>query len=399
MRRGAGWEWGVEGVRGEGGWGLECLPPVASFILHDSWAPPQEHELHILNISFQALHDWQAHTPHRRPSPRLAPLHSHPSPPLGPVPPLHPPVVYADALFRQYPAGYAEGPYRRDLPPPVNVSTLLCLARVSFSPMYGLLTESAYDWEYWRVAAMGHYGLPLHHHPVPPLLVPRVAPPVGVVGQLGGEVGGVEAAVALLACPPARAILVLRPDRMILNSEALIQRLYERFYLRVEAVTVDATTPSRDQAAMFAGAGLVLSAHSSQLINVLFSARGQAMVEVTAEFYNLDFAQYARGVGVHFRYAVGGEVEGGVEAGEKMAACVRGMRERCVGGDPWCVERVRDEVCREERSFPNKYRSFHADLDAVERAVRQSLGHVMRQCYERWQPQGQQVQLTKLTKG
>ena len=154
---------------------------------------------------------------------------------------------------------------------------------------------------------------------------------------------------------------------------------------------VSAATPSSEQAGLFAGAGLIIAAHSSQLINMVFSGVGQAIVEVTPELYNLDFAQYARGVGVHFRYAVGGEVEGWEDPGERMTGCLNAVR-ACKGGDPWCVRKVRDEVCREDRHFPNKHKPFKADLDAVERAVRQSLGHLLRHCYERWQ----QVQLTKL---
>ena len=38
----------------------------------------------------------------------------------------------------------------------------------------------------------------------------------------------------------------------------------------------------------------------------MFTPSSAAMIEVTGEYYNLDFARYATSMGVYFRYAIGG---------------------------------------------------------------------------------------------
>ena len=385
---------------GEGGeWAMECLPPVTGVLFHDTWAPPTEHESNILQITVDAINAWLSEPtplPSSR-SRRLATITSRPFPASSPRPFTAEHTVFTDALFRQYPASWS-AEYPRHQPAPVNVSVLSCVDRLSFSPMYGLLTESAYDFDHWHRAAMAHFHLPVHQrHPVINLSIPRIADlpsphlPYHPLPLAASSHIDVEPALALLECPPSRAILVTRPDRNITNKDAVLQRLLQRFNLRVDVVACDASTPSAAQAGLFASAGLVLAAHSSQLINVLFSPRGAALVEVTPELYNLDFAAYARGVGVHFRYAVGGVVQGWEDPGPKMAECMARVGE-CRGGDPGCMARVKEAACKEDRHFPNKHKAFEADVDAVERAVRQSLGHLFRLCYNHWG----QVQITRL---
>ena len=406
----------VEGEEWEGGeWAVEALEPLAGVLFHDSWAPFTEHERHVLAVTVDALHDWMRamdddETRH---------LHTHAAPPDAAHPPLvqhlhykadraaiAPPApfdtannLYTGALFRQYAQTYIEGGrYPRHIPPPANHSTLSCFRRLSFSPLYGTFARSAYDLHVWRERAMRHFGIARHErHYSHALLVPLLAnhssaylpaPPHPLPPQSRID-HSTSATLSLMDCPPPRAVFVVRPDRFVTNLRDIVERVRERYNVVLEPVSVDASTPSAEQARLFAGAGLLLSAHSSQMVNVLFSGANSVMVEVSAEFYNLDFFQYARSVGVRFMYALGGRVLDRTDEGDGMRQCVAAIREQCGGaggtGDAYCVERVYADSCEHNRHFfPNKGKAFEADIDAVERAVREGLKHLLHVCAGKW---------------
>ena len=136
---------------------------------------------------------------------------------------------------------------------------------------------------------------------------------------------------------------------------------------------------SREQISLFASSGLVLSSHSSQLINVLFFPPGGAVVEMAPEFYNADFAEYAHGVGVFFQYALGGTVPGGDDQ-PAQRACVERLS-HCDGAS-FCVLEQRHGC--DNREFPNKNRDFVANLTAVRIAVKNSIQHLNWLCAGRW---------------
>ena len=405
----------VVGEQWEAGeWNVECMEPLTGIVFHDSWEPFTEHEQHILAITTEAMDDWMnalddEETRHlhtnapadpTRPS-RIHPLHRNADSAAITPPAAFSSVnnLYTGALFRQYPQSYIDGgQYPRHIPPPANHSTLSCFRRLSFSPLYGTFARSAYDLHVWRERAMRHFGIKRHepHYSrsiVVPLLENHNSPylpvPLHALPALSRIDHSMTSALSLMACPPPRAVFVTRPDRNVTNVAAIIARIQERYNLAIEVVTVDGRTASVEQAKLFAGAGLLLSAHSSQMVNVLFSGGNSVMVEVTAEFYNLDFFNYARSVGVRFMYALGGNIHGKEDEGDAMRACVTALRAQCGpvaagGGDSYCVERVAREHCTEGRHFPNKHKAFEADVDVVERAVREGLKHLMHSCHGKW---------------
>lgn len=408
----------MEGEQWEGGeWSVECMEPLTGITFHDSWEPFTEHERHILSVTVEAMDDWMNGMDEQEIH-RLYPLHSSHSDPSYP-PRIHPlyhnadpaansPAaafstannLYTGALFRQYEQSYIDGGhYPRHIPPPANHSTLSCFRRLSFSPLYGTFARSAYDLHVWRERAMRHFDIHQHtSHYSRPIVVPLLANhsshylpvPLRPLPPLSRIDHSLTSTLSLMACPPTRAVFVTRPDRAIVNVQAIVDRVRERYNVLIEPVAVNHTTPSVDQAALFAGAGLLLSAHSSQMVNVLFSTANSVMIEVTAEFYNVDFFNYARSVGVRFQYAIGGSVVDREDEGDAMRNCVRALRAMCGsstmggGGDSSCVERVAAISCTERRQFPNKHKAFEADVEAVERAVREGLKHLLHSCHGRW---------------
>lgn len=83
-------------------------------------------------------------------------------------------------------------------------------------------------------------------------------------------------------CPPPAVTLLFRTEgraRRTLNEAEILAGLSTRHGLRnVTAITINDGTTSEQQVRLFAETGLLLSSHSSQLINMLFSQRGAAVV-------------------------------------------------------------------------------------------------------------------------
>jgi hypothetical protein len=252
----------------------------------------------------------------------------------------------------------------RPIPERVTNPTLqTCFARVSMTPTYGLLTMDAHDAQRFRAVTAARMELP-----------DALQDP----------------------CPPRRAILLTRHDRRILNADKLSQHLLERYNLKLEYHAITGRNSSAEQVRLFATAGLVLSSHSSQLINVLFSHPSQALVEITPEFYNVDFASYAHALGLSFHYAVGGSIaKSAAEHPEHssdyvyqldpfMIACVDSLRSTCPSGDSWCIAKHAPSLCNKVTRWPNKQMNFFADMAAVQVAVQSAIAHIQDKCFGKW---------------
>ena len=419
-----------------GEWRLECLPPVAGLLFHAFSTPPTEHEASIQQIAVEAMREWVGGMDDERQHEaelhggHTAHAHFHPAPlasdrvaqlfPACCSDAPNPPAaassllsgfsthhnIHSDFLFRQYSSAYDARRHPRHLPAATNHSLLSCFDHLSFSPLYGRLALSAYDMAYWRRAAQRHFAFPQpHSHRFTAVAIPLLSLPSTLNSSLpvppfplpaSSRVDHtISSALQMLRCPPFRAVFVTRPDRDIVNRVSLAEHLQRVFNLRLDFLSVSASTPSSSQAASFHGAGLILSAHSSQLINTLFSSPSAAVIEISPELYNLDFAHYAADQGLFFRYAFGGEVQRPEDSGDKMRHCVAALRAQSThcAADPFCVERVAAAECWERTHFPNKGKAFIADVKAVERAVRQALGYLMSRCYGRWGS----IQLTRLS--
>lgn len=194
---------------------------------------------------------------------------------------------------------------------------------------------------------------------------------------------------ALRQCPPRKTVLLYRHNRKILNQDAILYMLKNDFGIAerdIEVATVNEDTPSRDQVSLFASTGLMLSSHSSQLINVLFTQPSSAMIEVAPEFYNADFSEYAHGMGVFFQYALGGEVDPNDERRvdlPKHRECVSHLS-RCHGYS-YCF--LKERWGCDAHDNANKNLVFFANLTAVRIAVQNSIGHLEWTCAGRWRDQ------------
>jgi hypothetical protein len=93
-----------------------------------------------------------------------------------------------------------------------------------------------------------------------------------------------------------------------LNLNDIKVWLQQNYGKTAVVATINGKSSPRDQIELFAKSGLLISSHSSQLINVMFSHPRSAMIEVTPEFHNSDFSEYAHGMGVFFQYALGGKL-------------------------------------------------------------------------------------------
>ena len=214
------------------------------------------------------------------------------------------------------------------------------LRRLSFTPHYGIFATHSDDTIAFRDAVYARFGLP----------------PVS-------------------RCPPPQVTFLYRHDRRVLNRDELISWLESEYRISVVVATVNETTASREQVALFARSGLLLGSHSSQLMNVLFSQPGAAVVEVAPEFYNADFSEYAHAMGVFFQYALGGQVDPHDPLRAEQPAhedCVAKLS--ACNGFSHCVVRERNRC--NVHTFPNKNLAFIANATAVKIAVRNAMGHL-----------------------
>ena len=216
----------------------------------------------------------------------------------------------------------------------------VALKRYSMTPHYGIFATHSDDTIAFRESVYQHFALP----------------PIG-------------------RCPPPQVTLLYRENRQILNRQSIIDWFKAVYRIDVVVATTSETTSSADQVALFARTGLMLASHSSQVVNVVFSQPGSAVVEIAPEFYNADFAEYAHGMGVFFQYALGGEVDKSDPLREEQP-----LHEECVAllsacdGYSWCVVRERYK-CR-AHSYPNKNLNFLANMTAVQQAVKNAMGHL-----------------------
>ncbi len=109
-------------------------------------------------------------------------------------------------------------------------------------------------------------------------------------------------------CPPATAIVLQRLDsrspRKIRNYD-VIDRVLKRHGIAYANVTLDATTPVVAQIGVFYGAGLIISSHSSQLKNLVYSGRNTVVIETKAQLYSTAFSDGTEHLGIIYTHSVG----------------------------------------------------------------------------------------------
>jgi hypothetical protein len=216
--------------------------------------------------------------------------------------------------------------------------------RLSMCPHYGIFATHPDDTEAFRSAVYREFDLP---------------PPT--------------------RCPPRRIVFLYRHNRRVLNQQEIMDWIKHDYGVEVDSETISEETSSYDQVRLFQSTGLLLSSHSSQLINVLFSSPGAAMIEVSAEFYNADFSEYAHGMGVYFQYALGGEIPNGIKQ-PKQRECIDRLS-YCEGASH-CILNERFKCSIKE--YPNKPANFIANMTAVKMAVKNAITHLNWLCNGRY---------------
>jgi hypothetical protein len=264
--------------------------PLSGMVLHDMDLPMSEHETGVFNISLDSV---LAHSHH----PGLAAYKAGVHLPDSPFQQSN--MVFAAELdaalarateFWTLDSERIKERDRNKNRPPIEGSLvptmpapqpahMLCYERVTFTRAFGIFATSALDTVAFREAAYRTHSIQTLAH----------------------------------RCPPRRVVMVYRENRGILNWEAIGALVLELTGKPMARETINGESTSRRQVELFASAGMLLSSHSSQLVNVMFSHPLSTMIEVTAEFFNADFSEYAHGMGVHFQYALGGQVQNGIQ--------------------------------------------------------------------------------------
>ena len=318
------------------------LPSLYGFIAIDTARPLPPHFEAILNITEYAL---LAHMPHTYQL-LMALEHGHGSQTgimseldtaaantastRRIVKPTAPPLIMADDLT-----------HLTAVPP-----SYTCFERVTFLKAFGIFSTNNHDTMAFRATAYKMYGLSGLSH----------------------------------RCPPRRVTLLYRDSRKVTNMQAIADYILSEYGKVAHLATINETSTPREQITLFAESGLLLSAHSSQLVNVMFSHPRSAMIEIAAEYYNSDFSEYAHGMGVYFQYALGGTVPFGQAVPAGMRDCIN-ILQTC-RGDSHCILMKRFE-CK-TRNVCCKNLEFAADMEQVKVALRNAIDHLNWACGEVW---------------
>lgn len=293
-----------------------------------------------------------------------------------------------------------------EAPDPRAPTEYTCFKRFTYTPHYGMLAQHPHDTQRWRVLMRHHFDGQLigsadaySHDDIPTGWSRMVASAAGEADE----------------CPPRRITMIYRSNRIVTNYAEVMERIarrigidwnntlhapspstaqFDRGYLpQLQYVTIDASSSSLDQYRLFASTGLLLSSHSSQLINVLFSHPRSGVIEMTPEFHNSDFARYAADIGVNnYYYMLGGaEMQpddphhtGGVSSTLAMADCVARLNSDCGGRGP-CVLHTSHHHCPRHPDKTNKQLNFRIiDLDRLERVIEAAIQEIETVCGGNW---------------
>jgi hypothetical protein len=322
----------------------------------------------------------------------------------------------------------ANHPSASDLP--LSHSDFTCFKRLSWTPHYGEVSYHPKDTDRWRAMMHGHYAEMSAVENTERRKKSAPGAPATAVAPLPAYHTPVRdyALDAPASCPPRRITLLFRTNRHILNYASVMELLARKFKLewvdpkpqlvptegkpldyskfrfhsaleyapQLQFVTIDETSTTLDQYRLFTSTGLMLSSHSSQLMNVLFTHPSAGLIEITPWFWNNDFVRYAVGVGVtNYRYLMGGmtfsadaAINGSPavqpESSPAAEKCVEELNKRCQGRGPCILWENYAVDCR-SHSNHNKNLNFHLDsLSALEKIVDEAVEEIERKCEGEW---------------
>ena len=230
----------------------------------------------------------------------------------------------------------------------VDAGQPVCVERLSFLKMFGVFATNNHDTMAFRAVAYKQYGITGLSH----------------------------------RCPPRHITLLTRDNRKILNQQEVVDYIARVYKKSVSVVQISGESTPAEQIRTFAESGLLLAPHSSQLVNVMFSHPRSAMIEIAPEYYNSDFSEYAHGMGVFFRYALGGTVPG-VEVHDSMRQCLAVLNE--CEGDSYCMLVKRfDNVCKKREVCCKYLPGFYANMTQLQVALQHAINHLNWACGETW---------------
>jgi len=191
------------------------------------------------------------------------------------------------------------------------------LARPNVVPWREGTQADAFRRDVWRlVGVQPGFHQPLQTHP--PLMQALIAPPQ----QQQQPQPKREGASADTSCRPPRVLFLYRQPthdwerpRHVLNLAQILDALRRAGVVApVELATVNERMTAKEQLGLFADFGLLLSAHSSQLVNMVATPSGAAIIELAPAFSDADFGLQAEKLGIFYRIALGtGELPDGYQ--------------------------------------------------------------------------------------
>ena len=240
--------------------------------------------------------------------------------------------------------------FRSDLDSVTQAKRHTCFKRLSWTPHYGHYGHALSDTAALRQAALKRANVTSTHR-----------------------------------CPPAKALIVIRAEnRRIINLPAVVA-LLDKYGIAYDQATITAATPSAEQAALFRNHGLILSVHSSQLANVVFAPLNSVVIEMSPEFFNPDFAQYATEMGLNYFYALGGEIEKPEKNTEPSIESCNAALLQCRTGHFSCVYEFMHKNCPNiNKHFLNKDKDFSVNVTSLENALMGAFSHLNWLCYGHW---------------
>ena len=147
-----------------------------------------------------------------------------------------------------------------DMLPASSSQSPVCFKRLSLAPPYGIFAfSSSLDTARFRISSYMHLKLQN---------------------------------TVFERCPSPTAVLIFRENRRMANEADVVALMKSIIHRDVSVASISGSSSFASQASLFAVNGLIVSTHSSQLVNVMFTHANAAMIEITPEYYNSDFSEY-----------------------------------------------------------------------------------------------------------
>ncbi|KCV71216.1 hypothetical protein H696_02167 [Fonticula alba] len=187
-------------------------------------------------------------------------------------------------------------------------------------------------------------------------------------------------------------------------NEEVIERLLRKYGVRnIARVTTTKDTPTKEQASLFYNSGLILSPHSSQLVNLVFTPANASIIEMAPAYFNSDFSQIAEVLTQNYHFVIGGYATGDpvsltTEEKAHLAMC-NARYAYCNGRLDKCSVRASFENIKDHQPKGNcssgspayakyskavKSRDFYVDEAGLERAIKSALYRLHQACGGSW---------------